>query len=120
MIARWVLKVVAVIGVVGFVVVELGSPLVTRVQLDGVANDAADDAASSLTHSRDQSHAAATARQVAAARGAQLTRFQVDPATSAVHLTVDRQARSVLFRKWGPLENWYRVEVSASAGRREG
>jgi Flp pilus assembly protein TadG len=119
MISRWLVKVVIAIVVVGFLAVELGSPLITRAQLDGVAHDAANDAAHSLLQSRgDLGQAEVAAQQVTADRDATLRGFTVHPTTAAVHVTVSREARSLLFKRWDKLEGWYDVEASATAERR--
>ena len=61
MIARGLDKLVAGIAFAGFAVIELGSPLWTKLQLDTTAHDAAHDAASAFvrTNNRDQAYAAA-------------------------------------------------------------
>ena len=112
MIGGWLVKLVVGIAAAGFAVVELGSPIVTRVQLDDVAHDVADEAAGELRSGNAQ-QAAAHAQQAVAARDAVLKEFTVDP-EGIVHLTVGRQARSVLLKDWGPLQGWYDVEVSAT------
>ena len=115
MIGGWLLKVVGVIAVIGFVVVEVGSPVVTRVQLDGVAHDVADEATQQLRSTNAQD-AAAGAERAAASRQAALREFIVDP-EGLVHVTVGRQARSVLLKRWGVTAGWYDVEVTATGQR---
>lgn len=117
MISRFLVKVVLVIVVLGVAVVELGSPLVTRVQLDGAASDAADDAAYTLFQTRNPSQARATAEQVVAGREATMEDFHVDSA-GTVHVTVRREARSFLLKNWDRVKSWYDVRVTASAVRR--
>lgn len=117
MVSRFLVKVVVVIAVVGVAAVEVGSPLVTRLQLDGVAHDAADDAAYTLFQSRDANQSRATAEQVVARRDATFRDFHIDTA-GAVHVTVGREAPSFLLKKWERLESWYDVTVAATAARR--
>lgn len=111
---HWLTKIVVVMALVGFAVVEVGSPMVTRLQLDGVAHDAADSAAHELFEGPDVERARATAEELAAQRSAGLKDFQVD-AQGVVHVTVQRQARSLLLRRWERARGWFDVEVSATS-----
>ncbi len=113
MITGWLLKIVVGFALAGFLLVEAGSPLVTRAQLDGVAHDAADSAALDLLDKNDLVRARAVAEGIAAEDEAAVKSFTVDE--NGVHVTVERQARSVLFKKIEQLESWYDVEVSATA-----
>ncbi len=117
MISRFLAKVVIAILALGVAALELGSPLVTRLQLDGVANDAASDAALTLFHTRDANQARATAEQVVAGRDATFRDFQVE-SDGAVRVTVGRQATSLLLERWDRLKSWYDVTVTSSPARR--
>lgn len=117
MITRSLAKVVVAIAVLGVAALELGSPLVTRLQLDGVANDAASDAALTLFQTRDVNQARATAEQVVSGRDATFRDFQVD-SDGAVRVTVGREATSFLLERWDRLESWYDVVVTSSPARR--
>ena len=110
----WLTKIVVVIALAGLAVVEVGSPMVTRVQLDGVAHDAADSAAHELFERPDLERARAAAGALATQQSAGLKDFQVD-AQGVVHVTVQREARSLVLRKWQRARSWFDVEVSATA-----
>ncbi len=111
---HWLTKIVVMIALVGLAVVEVGSPMVTRMQLDGVAHDAADSAAHELFERPDVARARATAGAVVTQRSAGLKDFQID-AQGVVHVTVERQARWFVLRRWERAKGWFDVEVSASA-----
>jgi hypothetical protein len=113
-IARGLAKVVGGIAIAGFVVVELGSPLWTKAQLDGTAHDAANDAAYTLerTNSRDQAYAAAV--EDVDQGGARLDEFFVDEA-GAVHVTVSKRAKSYLLHNFERTRDWYEVHLRATA-----
>ena len=114
MITGWLLKIVVGIAVVGFLLVELGSPLVTRGQLDGIAHDAADNAALHLLdHPDEVEQAKQIAIDLATGKEAALTLFDAGP--QLVTVTVQRDARSLLLKKLKQLESWYDVEVTATA-----
>ncbi len=117
MVSRFLIKVILIIVVVGGAIVEFGSPLVVRAQLDGVANDAASDAAFTMFQTRDANQARATAEQVVSTRDATFKNLQVDP-SGAVTVTVGREAPSLIAKRW--LASWYDVEVSSSAVRKAG
>ena len=117
MISRSLAKVVVAIVVLGVAALELGSPLVTRLQLDGVANDAASDAALTLFQTRDANQARSAAEQVVSGRDAALRDFRVD-SDGAVLVTVGREAVSFLLKRWDRLASWYDVVVTSSPARR--
>jgi len=114
LISRWLIKIVVGIALVGFLVIELGSPLITRATLDGQAHDAADDAAHELFQSHNQDRAQAIAQQDADNDHAKLAIFKIDD-QGTVHVTLSKQARSYVLHKFKPTQDWYNVRVSASA-----
>lgn len=114
MITGWLLKMVLTIFLVGFALVEAGSPLVTRAQLDDVAHDAADNAALDLLAHRDADRARATAQEIASEQDATLKDFAID-SSGKVRVTVEREARSFLLKKWDRTKGWYDVEVTATS-----
>ena len=115
MITGWLVKIVVVIALLGFAAIELGSPLWTRAQLDGVAHDAADEAARIYANTRNIQRAREAAEAQVQAEDATLQDFTVDSPTQRVRVTVFREARSYLLDRFGPTKEWYDVEVSASA-----
>lgn len=118
MITGWLLKMVLSFALVGFLLVEGGSPLITRAQLDDVAHDAADNAVLEILDHNDAEQARAVAEEIATDEDAALTRFTIDQ--QGVTVTVEREARSFLLKKFEPLESWYDVEVTATAARVRG
>jgi hypothetical protein len=118
-IGRPLIKIVLVVAVVGFFAFELGSPVLARLQIDGVAHEAADEGSKALYQSRNPDQAREVAVEVAAKRGTQLKGpVGIDQAQNTVSLTVEREARSVLFKRWSVTRDWYSVEVSASSNAR--
>ncbi len=117
MISRFLAKVVISIAVLGFAAVELGSPLVVRLQLDGVAHDVADESARALTQLRTPDQARVTAEQIALDRDASLRSFEVD-AAGTVNVVVAREAPSLVLDKLDQMKSWYDVSVTAAAPKR--
>ena len=119
MITGWLLKLVLGIALFGFIAYEVGTPLIVRAQLDGVAQEAAVEAAAVVRNRGGSVEAAqAAAAERAAADGAELKAFTIDDQKQS-HVTVRKEAKSYLFKKWGPMKSWYDVTVSASSqGRR--
>jgi hypothetical protein len=114
MITSWIVKIVVGLAVAAFLVVELGSPLLTRATLDGSAHSAADDAAHDMFQSHNPDQAKALAQKDATDDGAQLEQFGIDD-QGTVHVTLSKQARSYVLHKFEPTRNWYNVRVSATA-----
>ena len=114
MISRWLVKIVVGIAIAGFVLFEVGSPVVTRVILDGQAHDAATDAAKDYFSGHDADKAKAAAQHDADGDGATLAAFSVD-AQGTVHVTLSKKAKSYVLHNFGPTKHWYDVSVTASA-----
>lgn len=115
MIAGWLLKIVIGFALVGLAVAEGGSPLVTRAQLDGVAHDAADDAARALQDSRDFGRACQVAQEVAARHDAFIGVGDCKVAQGEVTVTVHKEAWSLFMKKWDKTQSWYDVAVTVSS-----
>lgn len=116
MITGWLLKVVLGIAVVGFAVMELGSPLIMRAQLDGVAHDAADAAGLELRSRGDEELAKAEAERVARENDAKLVDFtRVDQVTAKVK--VEKPARSFLLKNFDTTKKWYVRTATATSTR---
>jgi hypothetical protein len=113
-ISRWIVKLVLGIALAGFVLFELGSPLVTKVMLDGQAHDAASDAAKDYFSGHDVAKAQAVAQQDADTDGAALSAFFVDD-QGVVHVTLSKKAKSYVLHNFGPTKHWYDISVNASA-----
>jgi hypothetical protein len=113
-IGSWIIKLVVGLALAGLLVVELGSPVLTRATLDGSAHSAADDAAHEMFQSHNQDQAKAIALHDAEGDGAQLEGFGIDD-QGTVHVTLFKQARSYVLHKFEPTRDWYNVRVSATA-----
>jgi Flp pilus assembly protein TadG len=113
-IAGWLAKIVVVIALLGFAAVELGSPLWTRAQLDGIAHDAADEAARILRDTNDFPKAEAAAKKKAEDDKAVATVVS-RVGNDKVSVTVFREAKSYVLHNFGPTKDWYDVTVTASA-----
>lgn len=114
MISSWLLKLVIGIAVVGLVLFEVGSPLVTKAILDGQVHDAANDAAHEYFQDHDVGRAQAVAQQNADDDHAKLDDFHIDD-QGTVHVTLSKQARSYVLHNFGPTKDWYAVRLSATA-----
>ena len=114
MITGWLVKIILSIALVGFLVIELGSPLVMQAQLDGVAHDAANAAGLELRSSGNQEVAKAEAARVADENNATLEEFTVDQQGQA-RVTVRKEARSFLLKKWDRTKSWYDIKKSATS-----
>jgi type II secretory pathway component PulL len=114
-ITGWLVKIVIVVGLLGVGVLEVGSPLITRAQVDGAAHDAADDAAAEYFQGRSVEAAKTVAEAVAAKEGAKLESFDFDPATSTVTVKLVKEARSIVMKKIKQTKSWYVIRVTASS-----
>lgn len=116
MITGWLVKIVIAIAAVGFAVIELGSPLIVRAQVDGIAHDAADAAGFELRSRGSEDGARAEAERVAAENDARLVEFtRLDQFT--VKVKVEKEARSFLLKKWNTTKDWYLLDATATTQR---
>ena len=113
MITGWLVKVMIGIAVVAFLFVEVGSPVITRAQVDGATNDAADDAASEYFATRNIDRAREIAQQIADDEGAELTEFGLDE-QGRIRVSLFKEARSILLKKLSQTKSWYEIRVSAT------
>ena len=116
MIAGWLVKIVVVIALLGVVVFELGSPLWTRAQLDSTAHDAADEGARVYSNTNDQQKACDAVKAYAAQEHVTVTKCDsvLDP-TPKLRVTVFKQAKSYVLKKFGPTRDWYDVTITAES-----
>ena len=114
MIGGWLVKIALGLALVGFLIVELGSPLFTKATLDATAHDAANDAAHEYFQSHDPDRAQQVATEDAERGHAHLAQFSVDD-QGVVHVTLSKQARSYVLHRFEQTKGWYNVHVSASA-----
>ena len=95
-----------------FTAVELGSPLVVRVQLDGTAADATAAGGRTWLRGRDAAAAEEAARAEAEADGATLDRFEVLN-DGRIAIGVTKLAQASVFDRLEQLDTWYEVRVDA-------
>lgn len=110
MVSGWVVRLVLSLAVVGLLLFEAGSPLITRVQLDGIAAEAARQANREFDKSGSTTSARKAAEEEAQASGAALAAFAVDENSAAV--TITRVAPSVIFGRWDKTKGYYNVSVN--------
>lgn len=109
MISGWVIRLVVSLGLLALVLFEAGSPLMTRLQLDGVAAETARQANREFAKSGSKAAAEKAAQAEAAQAGASLVGFAVTEGSAAV--TVSRKAPSLVFGKWDKTKGYYDVKV---------
>ena len=118
MIGGWLVKVIVGIALLGFAVVELGSPFVARAQADDAAHEVANEASFRLRDNFTQQTLDEACAAEAAEHDVTLTSCTFDNASNKVQVTVTKEARSFLLAKFDATKDWYTVEASAEAERR--
>jgi hypothetical protein len=109
------IKYVLILGVLGFLVFDLGSPLWSRTAASGAAHDAAAAAAQDYFGGASLSAARNDANVAALARGATVTKMQLE-GDGDIEVTVSRPTKAYLLNNISALKNWYNVTASATAG----
>jgi hypothetical protein len=113
-IGGWLVKVLVAIAVIGFAVIELGSPLVARAQADDAAHEVANEAAFRLRDNYTQATLDDACKTEAAKQDVELVSCAVNEKREIV-VKVTKHARSVLLDKFSATKDWYDVEASATA-----
>ena len=118
MIGGWLVKVIVGIALLGFAVVELGSPFVARAQADDAAHEVANEASFRLRDDFTQQSLDEACASEASEHEVTLIACDFDRGTDEVKVTVSKHARSFLLDKFEATKDWYDVEASAEAKRR--
>ena len=118
MIGGWLLKVIIGIAVIGFAVVELGSPLVAKAQADDAAHEVADEASFRIRDDFTEAAMKDACTTEAAKHDVTVTVCDFDTKSQEVVVTVTKHARSFLLDKFGPTKDWYDVEASARSEKK--
>lgn len=117
MIFGWVVKIMLVVALIGAIGFEVGSPLITRAQVDDVAHSAADRAASEIAATNDAKRARQIADEVVGRNeGMSLDRFTV-AANGSVEVVVSKRAGSLVLRRFSQTDDWYEISVTATSAR---
>lgn len=114
MITGWLVKLVLGVALMGFLAVELATPVIVRVQLDGTAHEVADEAGIVLRDRGAEDAARDIAERGAAVHDAELVTFEVTDDGKA-KITLRKQAKSYLLKKIEQFESWYEVQVTATS-----
>jgi Flp pilus assembly protein TadG len=95
-------------------VFELGSPYWARHEASNAARAAAAAGAHTLATKRDSKAAETAAAKAALAEGATLEAFTQQP-NGTVKVTVSKEAKSYLLRRFSVTRGWYEIKESATS-----
>jgi len=108
-------KMAIFIALLGAIAFQAGAIVVAKVQVDGIAINAAEDAGLEYGKSASPAKARQIADHVAETGGAVVTGFIVDLRRKVVIVTVEKDARAFLLDKIRPWKK-YAVEASTHEG----
>jgi Flp pilus assembly protein TadG len=108
------LKFVLIVAIAAGAMFEVGSPLWSRSDAAGAAQDAANAAVRNYFDTANLDTAKTAASAAAAVRGTTLTTMQLQ-ANGDITVTVTRQAPSYVLHRISALKNWYNVTATATA-----
>lgn len=117
MIAGWLVKVIVGIAVTGFLVIELGSPLVARAQADDAAHEVANEAAFRLRDTNTQQTLDDACAAEASEQSVAIVTCGINE-KNEIEVTVTKKARSFLLDKFEQTKKWYVAEATATATRK--
>lgn len=110
------LKLVVGLALLGIVLFEAGAVIAAKVQVDGVAVTAAQDAAAQYGKDQNIDSARAVAAQDCTTSGATLVSIDVSSDGGIVTVTVRKIAKTFLIQHIGPLARWRIATATQQAG----
>jgi len=116
-IAGWLVKVLVGIALAGFLIIELGSPLVARAQADDAAHEVANEAAFRLRDTDTQQTLDDACAAEASDQNVAVVKCGINE-KNEIEVTVTKQARSFLLDKFEQTKKWYVAEATATATRK--
>lgn len=91
-VASWLIKLLLIVAVVGFLVIEFGAVVVNRLQVQDVADQTAAEAGIVYVDRRSQDAAVERAEEFAQDNGAEFVELTVDERQRVIRVTVTKQA----------------------------
>jgi len=114
-VSSWLVKVILGIALVGIAVIELGSPLVAKAQLDGAAHEVADEAALLVRPTTTQSDIEERCEELAATRSVEIVSCTLNRDKTVVTVMARKEARSLILKNVGATEDWYDQTITVTA-----
>lgn len=117
----FVVKLVVTVPVVGFIALDLGGPILTRIQIDNDARNATSEVTKLYsTTGGDVDAVQARLEQQLDGTGIAVAKIEVTPpetkgGDSVLHITYQKDVKSWLFGRLPPLKGWYHVEVTTDS-----
>lgn len=102
----WIFKLLLSLALVGVIAFEFGAVIIARVTVDGVASEAAGEAALVYGRGQNVEAAEAAAREYTESRGATMTGFTIENDGRAVTVSVEKRARTLLLHRVGTTKSW--------------
>jgi hypothetical protein len=113
-ISGWLIKILVGIFLAGAIILELGSPVITRAQADDAAHEVADDASFAIRDTVNEQALKEACEQTAADKHVTIVKCEVDTNQDVV-VTVEKKARSLILAKWSVTKDWYDIKVTATS-----
>lgn len=108
----WLFKLVLSFAIIGLVVYEAGAVVLSRVQVDQIAIDAAREAGFSYGKDGSTAKAEKTAVAFAARSGADVVDFRIDRQNETVTVTIRKDASTLIIHRIGPFERFTKAEAT--------
>jgi hypothetical protein len=109
----WLVKLIVSLAIVGVVAFEGGAVVVAHVGADSAANDASGEAAIAYSHQHDADTAKEAAEESARMNGAVVVGFEIAPGDTAVIVTVEKKAHTIILQRLGATRSWSTARATA-------
>lgn len=114
-VTSWLLRLLIILALFGIAVFEAGSILIARVQVDGIAIDAAAEAGSEYARFHSEPSAEQAAKDVARRSDARVVDFRISADGREVVVTVEKRAKTIFVHKIEALRRWTLARSTHSA-----
>jgi hypothetical protein len=114
-ISGFLVKMIVVLSLFAVVAFEAGAIIVARVQIDGIAANAAQEAASEYGRAPDISAAKRAAARICTESGAELVRMSISRDGSILSVTARKVAKTFIVQHVGKFAKWRVAEATHEA-----
>ncbi len=118
-VSSWLIKLIIVVGVVGFALLEGGAVVINRIQAQDAAGRAASEAGFVYSNRGDVDAATRRATDIVEQLGAEFVGLAVDQADREVAVTVTKTANTRLLHRFEQTAGLTEAEVTERAPMRE-
>lgn len=118
-VSAWLVRLLLLLAVLGFLLIEFGAVVINRVQAGDVAGQAAAEAGIAFANSNRVEAAEARAEEFAELNDAEFVDLRIERREGLIYVTVRKTAATRVIHRIGVIEDLAEAEVTESAPLRQ-